>query len=76
LSSEVSLLVRHRVAYRPTAQNLLDSASARLVNADSLNVLVLHEYHFPAVIKIEFATFQTHAKRSVFTLLKFPATKH
>lgn len=58
--TEVSSFVRHGVAHRPTVPNLLASVSDRLKNADSLNVLVLYEYHFSPVIKIEFASFPVH----------------
>jgi hypothetical protein len=48
---------RHAMAHRPTAPD-----PARTEPPGSLNVLVLHEYHFSSVIEIEFAIFPAHSK--------------
>jgi hypothetical protein len=70
--SEFSSFVRHGMAHRPTVPNLLASVSERLENADSLNVLVLYEYHFSSVIKIEFAPFPVHKEDINLDFYKIP----
>jgi len=70
--SEVSSFVRHGVAHRPTVPNLLASVSDRLENADSLNALVLYEYHFSSVIKIEFAPFPAHNEDTGLDFYRIP----